>query len=95
MVDAICVGPKADFDCDGDVDPADFDLFQPCMSYPNESVSVGCVGSDLDGDGDVDLRDFSIIQNAFTGNLRKCAKTTSHFRFGGHGGTGEVRGWIV
>jgi len=27
--------------------------------------------------------------------LRKCAKTTSHFRFGGHGGSGEVRGWIV
>jgi hypothetical protein len=27
--------------------------------------------------------------------LRKCAKTTSHFLFGGHSGTGGFRGWIV
>lgn len=34
-------------------------------------------------------------QSKILRELRKCAETTSRFRFGGHGVTGEVRGWIV
>lgn len=48
-----------DLDCDGDVDPDDFNIFAGCLTGPNGGVDPGCDASDLNGDGDVDLLDFA------------------------------------
>ncbi len=61
----------ADFDCDGDVDLADFTRFQECFNGPNRpSATSDCGGPDLDLDDDVDLGDFSLFQTCFNGPNR-------------------------
>ena len=59
----------ADADRDGDVDLADFLVFQNCFSAPaNErTTSTACRHTDLDGDGDLDLADLVVFQARFTG----------------------------
>ncbi len=60
-----------DFDQDGDVDLADYALFQMCFNGPNEPPAAGgCTRPDLDGDGDVDLGDFALFQSCFNGANR-------------------------
>ncbi|MGB9624589.1 MAG: hypothetical protein ACPMAQ_06960, partial [Phycisphaerae bacterium] len=64
-------GHRADFDSDGDVDIADFLVFQGCFSGSNRTPSAaGCEIADLDGDADVDTADFGVFQDAFNGPNR-------------------------
>jgi hypothetical protein len=65
-----CVRP--DFDCDGDVDLADFGVFQGCFNGPNRPYAqpIACQPCDLDGDNDVDLADFGVFQGCFNGPNR-------------------------
>ncbi len=59
----------ADFDRDGDVDPADFTAFQNCASGPGVSSLGGeaCRPADFDKDHDVDQDDFAVFQRCFSG----------------------------
>jgi len=60
-----------DLDLDGDVDLADFLIFQRCFGGEERPPTPECptdVISDLDYDGDVDLADFLIFQQNFTGS---------------------------
>lgn len=56
-----------DADGDGDVDFADFMVFEGCMTAPesNDSLTTPCQNQDADQDGDVDLRDFAAFQTMF------------------------------
>jgi hypothetical protein len=61
----------ADFDCDGDVDLADFGHFQACFNGPNRPAAASnCGDANLDFDGDVDLADFGVFQECFNGPNR-------------------------
>ncbi len=61
----------ADLDHDGDVDLADFAVFQGCFNGPNRPGRYsGCDAADLDTDLDVDLADFAIFQACFNGPNR-------------------------
>lgn len=62
-------GPRADLDCDLDVDSADFDLFESCTSGPgiNHNGSPLCQAADLDDDGDVDQTDIGLLQRCLSG----------------------------
>ncbi|HPD32030.1 MAG TPA: family 10 glycosylhydrolase [Phycisphaerae bacterium] len=57
----------ADLDRDGDVDAADGDLFESCVSGPGVSLDEGCADRDLDGDGDADQSDFGVFQRCLSG----------------------------
>lgn len=59
--------PAADFDCDGDVDGADFAAFRDCASGAAVPFETGCDEKDLDGDVDVDMDDFGVFQRCYTG----------------------------
>ena len=63
----IRVPSRKDFDSDGDVDQADFGLFQHCVSGTGIGLSQGCGSTDLDSDGDVDSIDFSLFWPCMTG----------------------------
>jgi uncharacterized membrane protein len=57
-----------DFDGDGDVDLADYQRFNTCLTGPAEMIEgAECEPGDADGDGDVDLSDFKLFQQSFTG----------------------------
>ncbi|MCK4343395.1 MAG: hypothetical protein KAY37_16910 [Phycisphaerae bacterium] len=58
-----------DFDRDGDVDVADFEILAGCMEGPDQPCSLGCEDCDFDGDGDVDLHDFAAFQVLATGSF--------------------------
>ncbi|MBN1489598.1 MAG: hypothetical protein JXA69_06735, partial [Phycisphaerae bacterium] len=63
--------PMADFDCDGDVDLADFGAFAACFNGPNRPPTPSCAAdADSDGDGDVDLADFGVFSPCFNGPNR-------------------------
>ncbi len=63
-----------DFNTDGDVDLADFNLFQVCFNGPNAPWPPSCsVDADFDGDRDVDLADFLTFQACFNGPNRRPA----------------------
>jgi len=67
--------PPADFDADGDVDMADFMVFQDCFNGPNRApAQASCGAADADGDADVDVADFLKFQDCFNGPNRppKC-----------------------
>ena len=55
-----------DFDCDGDIDLADFLVLHAGFSGPGTPTPD--LRTDLDGDEDTDLRDALLFQNAFTGS---------------------------
>ncbi len=60
-------GVPEDFDSDCDVDVADFDLFQTCISGPGVSqAQSSCLPADLDDDTDVDQDDFGVFQRAYS-----------------------------
>jgi hypothetical protein len=68
---AVTATVLADFDSDGDVDLADFSIFQGCFNGPNRvPAQSNCERSDLDHDTDVDLADFSVFQGCFNGPNR-------------------------
>ena len=54
-------------DADGDVDLAEFAVFQTCFSGNGGGVATGCDCSDVDGDGDVDSADYAVFEEFFTG----------------------------
>jgi hypothetical protein len=57
-----------DFDCDTDVDSADFQVMQACTTGPGLGpVAPGCERADLDNDNDVDQADFGIYQRCISG----------------------------
>jgi hypothetical protein len=60
-----------DTDADGDVDEADFDLFNFCIKGPKIFYPPAAFCRKLDGDnnGTVDLRDFDLFQQFYTGPL--------------------------
>ena len=63
-------GPiEFDFDNDGDVDSADFEILLFCMLGPDQTFPNGnlCLEMDGDGDFDIDVGDFALFQRAFTG----------------------------
>ncbi len=63
--------PVVDLDLDGDVDLADFAVFQTCFNGPNRPhAGTGCADADFDGDADVDLGDFAVFQGCFNGPNR-------------------------
>jgi hypothetical protein len=85
VVDAIalpvpaCDTAAQDADGDGDVDLADFSVFQACFNGPNRpwrtsAPQRNCVCFDQDLDYDVDLTDFAAFQGCFNGPNRspKC-----------------------
>ncbi len=57
----------SDLDEDWDVDFADFDIFDDCLTGPGGGVPGGCDKADFDQDDDVDLPNFAEFQRAFTG----------------------------
>ena len=58
--------PPGDYDCDGDVDLADYSAYwEDCMSGPDVRLRLGCEAYDTDLDGDVDLGDCAGFQSAF------------------------------
>ncbi|MBN1490893.1 MAG: carboxypeptidase regulatory-like domain-containing protein [Phycisphaerae bacterium] len=64
-----------DFDCDGDVDLADFAVFQACFRgenhpYASWPAAEGCERADADSDDDVDLDDFRYFLTCFSGPNR-------------------------
>ncbi|HOV76684.1 MAG TPA: choice-of-anchor Q domain-containing protein [Sedimentisphaerales bacterium] len=66
---------QGDLDGDGDVDVADFGVFQSCFNGPNRPYrQTGCDDGDFDADGDVDRADFARFQSCFNGPNRppKC-----------------------
>jgi hypothetical protein len=65
----VCVGSKkGDFDCDCDVDLADYSEFNACLTGPEVSTPPACNRCDFDDDGNVDLGDFATFQAAFMNN---------------------------
>lgn len=70
---------RSDFDRDGDVDMADFDVYTCCQTgpaMPYDPLPAGCtlnpgdngrIAADADEDGDVDLADFRVFQLCFSG----------------------------
>jgi len=58
-----------DFDDDGDIDAADFNVFQFCYRGPDDFYVSGnlCLEFDGDDDFDVDVLDFAQMQQLFTG----------------------------
>jgi hypothetical protein len=75
-----CNTPPQDADGDGDVDLADFSLFQACFNGPNRPYALppgfdnDCKCMDVEpapnGDADLDLADFSKFQSCFNGPNR-------------------------
>jgi hypothetical protein len=57
----------ADFDLDGDVDQADFGVFQHCLSGSGVSYEPGCAAADLDANGAVDQKDFNLFWPCMAG----------------------------
>ncbi|NLE60048.1 MAG: hypothetical protein GX616_16980, partial [Planctomycetes bacterium] len=57
----------ADLDRDGDVDAADGDLFESCVSGPGVSADEACGSRDFDGDSDADQADFGVLQRCLSG----------------------------
>jgi hypothetical protein len=70
----------SDFDRDGDVDWADFELLSGCMTGPSGSYdppaaecqllpdAQGFIAADCDQDDDVDLFDFAVVQRCCSGD---------------------------
>lgn len=57
-----------DFDRDGDVDLADFNMFAQCAGGSMVTLETpGCSSRDLDTDNDVDQSDFGIFQRCYSG----------------------------
>jgi PKD repeat protein len=57
-----------DMDADGDVDSADYALFEACIGGPGVGPPAsGCDKADIEGDGDVDQGDFGLLQRCLSG----------------------------
>jgi hypothetical protein len=55
-----------DYECDGDVDLADFLAWHGCMNGPaGDGYANGCEAFDREFDGDIDLVDFAVFQQSF------------------------------
>jgi sulfatase modifying factor 1 len=71
LMERACLSMKGDFDCDGDVDLADFSRFHACFNGPNRPpTGTTCTDPDFDVDSDVDLADFGRFQACFNGANR-------------------------
>ncbi|UCG17787.1 MAG: family 10 glycosylhydrolase [Phycisphaerales bacterium] len=66
-VELLCDLPAfGDLNRDGEVDEADYLLFEPCLQGPETTVSGDCQTADADDDGDVDLADYAAFEQAFS-----------------------------
>jgi hypothetical protein len=54
-----------DFNGDGHVNLADWDLLSPCLAGPAAGLGSGCTCEDTDADVDADLADFAVVQHGF------------------------------
>ncbi len=72
VLGSLCHTPASDVDGDGDVDLADFGVFQGCFNGPNRPYAGGtdCACLDADNDQDLDLTDFGVFQTCFNGPNR-------------------------
>lgn len=62
-----CEGiPRADLDCDGDVDAGDLAVFRACHPRLNQSVPPDCESADIDADGNVDCADWRAMRASWT-----------------------------
>jgi hypothetical protein len=65
---ALCpVRIPGDFDCDCDVDLADFLLWSICASGPGVPYTGDCGDADFNGDLTVDQNDFAVFQRCLSG----------------------------
>ena len=63
-----CFDPgDGDCDVDGDIDLADFNVFQRCFGETNVSGTPACGPADMDGNNVVDDADYAAFAGAFTG----------------------------
>ncbi|UCG17578.1 MAG: hypothetical protein JSV19_06010 [Phycisphaerales bacterium] len=58
---------RGDADCDGDVDLADFTIFQQCYTGDGGTMNPTCLDMDFDGDDDVDENDYAQFDAVLTG----------------------------
>lgn len=59
---------RADFDCDGDVDQADFGALQTCFTGSGaRQLDPACAMMRLDNDSDIDRDDLAIFRNCMSG----------------------------
>ncbi len=60
--------PPGDCEDDGDVDLADYDQFESCLTGPaGGPPATECRCFDVDRNGVVDLSDFAVIQSTYSG----------------------------
>jgi hypothetical protein len=64
---AACGNPFADTDDDGDVDQADFGIFQSCYTMGTSTLGTGCACLDLDETGTVDQDDVRFFLGCTSG----------------------------
>jgi hypothetical protein len=64
---AFCPTPSADTDGDGDVDQADFAIFQTCFTGLGGGVPGGCECFNTDADTDIDQDDWAAFEGQATG----------------------------
>lgn len=69
---------RIDSEPDGDIDRADLNAFNACVSGPNIPYADDCADLDLDGDGDIDQTDFAVVQNCFSGEGNFYVPTCGH-----------------
>jgi GH25 family lysozyme M1 (1,4-beta-N-acetylmuramidase) len=69
VVVTLTVNPvPGDLDRNGNIDFADVNIFQDCMTGPGASPPApNCQAADIDHDGDVDQSDFGILQRCLSG----------------------------
>jgi hypothetical protein len=66
-MDLTLISVMGDCDFDGDVDLADFAVWQRCRGAEGGALDAGCAPGDLDSDGDLDLRDFDWFSHLLSG----------------------------
>lgn len=67
LVNLVVSTVRADFDQDGDVDDADLDHMQACLTDSDQPLADNCIEADLNEDGEVDSADFDLFQQCVSG----------------------------
>lgn len=59
---------RPDFNMDGLVNAADWEIFEACASGPSVAYTGDCGKADFDTDSDVDQADFAVFQGCYSGD---------------------------